>query len=353
MDFKKTLICGLTALTFFGTSPAKSALAENETGNHEISIESVLSSKTDSFSVPLSPQFSILDNGEWNCSKKGQNFDCKKIKKRASFSFDDSRFSLGKKYSDSKILQELNGADGRIRLNALLGSGDFVVGLGAEHQAVMASLKVGLSREWDAKIIGSAYHINLDFRNYFGRKRNMFIGLGNDHLSNRLIEEDVNVKEFLVQHPEIKINLPVTDVVSLQFGHNYKINDRVSLEYLIGANLYQTTPVYMISALWDRSKHGENYPYFGFLVGKLPYKISEDWDIYASVQSELSLKKSPTNIMVGIAKIFAPYPFGLRIYGGWNKGRDKNTIEKTRFGIESNGALIMFEVFSNALNFPN
>ena len=57
--------------------------------------------------------------------------------------------------------------------------------------------------------------------------------------------------------------------------------------------------------------------------------------------------------MVGIEKIFAPYPFGLRIYGGWNKGRDKNTIEKTRFGIESNGALIMFEVFSNALNFPN
>ncbi len=84
---------------------------------------------------------------------------------------------------------------------------------------------------------------------------------------------------------------------------------------------------------------------------KIPYTFAKHWKVFGSVQLEFNSQKQPTNWRAGIEKDFSPYPFGIRAYVGKNTGRDKNTLEKTRFGIERNGDVRMVEVYTNILEF--
>ncbi len=361
MNWKK-FVCTALAVPILssGVSLFKPSISEAvvSQGTGRSKLELRLDESPDSFVVPLQEGYSRFKGGDFNCKvqedeKQLLNLKCeKKPQRRASFFFDDSRFTLGNlRHGDSEAIDQLIGGDGRLGLKALLGYEDFVLGIGAEQQTILQRLKVGISDEWDASIFGVSYHINLDFRWYFGEKRNMFVGVGNDHISDRLIDGDVEYEKFFLEHPEVTIDSPVIDVVSYQFGGKFLISDRIHIEGRVGRNMYQTAPLYTFSALWDKSKRGPRYPYNGFLEVKVPYEFSEHWKVYGQIQSEFNSHKRPTNWRLGIEKDFAPYPFGVRFYFGKNTGRDSNTLEKTRFGIESNGDVRMFEVFANIAKF--
>ncbi len=312
-----------------------------------------LSLGDDSFSVPLPGDFSRFKSRGLDCvvqedSPNTFQLNCgKKSQRRADYDFDNSRFAMGSiSKGDSSAMDELVGGDGRIRLNALLGYENFVFGIGAEHQSIMQNLQVGLSEGWNASILGVSYHINMDFRWYFGKNKNMFVGIGNDHISDRLIDGDVALEEFLLEHPEITIDTPVIDVVSYQFGGERNLGDRTQVEGRIGWNAYQTTPPYTFSAAWDKSKRGPPYPYNGFLEAKASHLLEEHWKLFGQLQTEFNRHKQPANWRGGIEVDFSPYPVGIRAYFGQNIGRARSALEKTRFGVEGNAESIrMLEVY--------
>lgn len=357
MNWKK-ILCTAAAvpILYSGVGLFKSSISEAAVSQkaRQPELELRLDENPDSFVVPLPNEYSSFKNKGFDCKVEEDShqllqLSCeKKPQRRASFFFDDSRVALGSLGGgDSAAMDELIGGDGRIRLNALLGYESFVVGFGIEQQTIMQNLKIGASDEWDASILGISYHINLDLRWYFGDEKNMFVGLGNNHISDRLIEGDVEVEEFLIKNSHIKIDSPVIDVVSAQFGGKFKLGNKSHIEGRVGYNMYQTAPLYMFSALWDDSKRLERYPYNGFIELKVPYEFAERWKVYGQVQSEFNSHKRPTNWRAGIEKDFRPYPFGIRLYFGENTGRDNNALEKTHFGIERNGYVKMFEVYSN------
>ncbi len=183
------------------------------------------------FTMPVPERYESFKKKGLDCKVDGDSgnlvLTCKtKPQRRASFFFEDSKFGLGAlRNGDSAAMDELIGGDGRLGFKALLGYEDFVLGVGAEQQTIFQKIKVGVSDEWDASILGVSYHINLDFRWYFGENKNIFVGVGNDHISDRLIEGDVEYERFFSVHPEVTIDSPVIDVVSYQLGGKFKFGE--------------------------------------------------------------------------------------------------------------------------------
>jgi len=346
MAFKKSLQAIAAGLAVCGALHGNSFAQERT----ERKYPSVETAEDGSFTIPLPYGIPSLQNGDYDCNVNNLSLNCqKKIQRRSSFSFDDSKVTLARKQScDSKTMCELNGADGRIGFKALFGYEGFVWAFGMEHQSIMAGLQTGEGGGgWGADIIGASYHVVTDFRFYFGENKNMFFALGSDHISDRLIEEDLNVKEFLYKNPRIKlVGFGPIDVVSAQFAHKMK-SDKISIESRIGHYLYQTVPFYMLSALWDKSKQGNSYPSKWFLEEKVAYEFSDKWDIFGTFQSEFGGKSTPAILTAGIEKKFSPYPFGMRYYVGSNIGREEDALVKSRYGIDSNGTFTAFEVFGN------
>ena len=345
MSFRKTLcglIAGATMLGQFGVFAYE---------RNDVLTEGKYSGEN-SFSIQLPAEFPNAF-GRFDCEIKKDEFvlECKKDEpKRASFSFDDSRFLLAqRKSSDSDKLMKINGADGRIAFKSLLGYENFVFVWGAEHQAIMADLKIGVGGgRWGAAIIGASYHITSGFRFYFGEENNMFASMEVDHLSDRLIKQDIDIEEFFLKNPDIKLaGFKPIDVVSLQLAQKLKISNKNILEYRLGHNLYQTTSDHMFSAMTHKNEQLESYPYKWFFESKGKHSFADKWKLFLAAQSEFGGKRTPADFSTGIEKNFFPYPFGIRWFYGLKNGRDKNSIEKTRFGISSNGEYAALEAFGN------
>lgn len=373
MKFKKTL-CGLVAgLAMYGglSGNLRAEQEHSETNSLEINLsananqtESVILSKpmpeengAATFEIENSQGY--LKEGSL-CLVKKEDRDLtlklkcvpkEKYNFRKPFTWQESQFSFTW-INDNTDVNKIYNAEGRAKV-AFVGGYDFIYSLIFELQVPMAKLKV--IGGWQAEMTGLAFLPELSFGYAFGKEKNMYFRVRDVHASYRRTEDkEHKLERFLIEHPGVKVSdetIKEMNVVMAEFGHRFNYEGN-KIEWSAAYGRYQTSPEYMISALWDKSKRSEEeYEFPTQLKATAFSPLSGNFSIMNSLRAELSDKNGArADLRTGIDYNFAPNDFGLRVFIGLNSGRKYNSLETGLDGIEGNGFVYGVQVYHGAVD---